>query len=190
MKKLFLGALLVVGSMTYAAQENKVIEVITGGAATASVPVQVSGEIYDSTKASLAVEIDSAQNPDGLGFALRMPDMFVGETKETSVSGQFRAYISKGNEKVAFGGSTIAIGLKAAGATGDAGPTITGSATSKEKVKIDYAVSTISKTDKELRGEIKATLKPETGVTAGTYADNSAFIEVKLTGYTEPTPGR
>lgn len=180
MKKYLLGAMMLVGAMTYA-QGNQVIVPVdtTTGNATANIGIEVSGKVFDPTVKSLVVEIKSSATPDGKGFAFQMPDLFKNSTSETIV-GKFTAKVVTSGTAEALKKPII---TKLVGAAGeiDGGTTETTASGTAEGTKISYNLTgTSAAGDLEHNGTLAVSVT--TGDTIGTYVDNTVGLRVKLEG--------
>lgn len=186
MKKYLLGAMMLVGAMTYA-QGNQVIVPVdtTTGNATANIGIEVSGKVFDPTVKSLVVEIKSSATPDGKGFAFQMPDLFTNNTSETIV-GKFTAKVvsnaaTQGKEVVEALEKPII--TKLVGATGEIaeGTTETEASGTATGTKINYTLTGTSVAgDLEHNGTLAVSVT--TGNKVGTYVDNTVGLRVKLEG--------
>lgn len=189
MKKYLLGALLVLGTMAYAQDNQKIIKVDTNGNAKASLPIEVNGQVFDKAELSLVVEITSALSPTGTGFSFQMPDIFSETAAEVSAEGAFNTYLKKGEDRVAFADKTDATksSLNIAierGAAADAITGITPGGTA-QNVTLDYVL--IGGTGNDAAGKtnhtgaVKVIAKAANNVTVGSYSDTLArlIVEVK-----------
>ena len=188
MKKYLLGALLVLGTMAYAQDNQKIIKVDTNGNAKASLPIEVNGQVFNKTDLSLVVEITSALSPTGTGFSFQMPDIFSATAAEVSAEGAFNTYLTMGGNRVAFEDKTNAatsslnIAIERAGTNTitDVQPGGTAS-----NVTLDYVLIGGTGTDAAGKtnhtGAVKVIAKATDGVTVGSYSDTLArlIVEVK-----------
>ncbi|MGL5934991.1 MAG: hypothetical protein ACRCZI_05155 [Cetobacterium sp.] len=188
MKKLLLAAILVVGSMATYAQTNKVIVPLTEGKAEAILPVSVKGEIFDKNVLSLVVEVASAQNADGSGFALAMQNAFLGDKADVDgVSGEFHAYLVSGDKEVAFTKKPTVGLLKGAEAATNEIKDSTTTGTASEGVKVNYNLMEKTYTANKYTGSIAAKATTSAATKVGTYADNSVRLSVAVDGQADPT---
>lgn len=195
MKKYLLGAMMLVGAMTYAQGNQVIVPIDKAGNATANIGIEVSGEVFDPTQKSLVVEIKSSATPDGRGFAFQMPDLFKnaeGVTSET-MTGRFVARVEKDGQPVALK-QAIEAGLvtgtdskPAATATSKAlGTAINTEDQVEGTVTVNYTVSGNSKTgDLEHLGSLAVSTTLGKAVNVGTYSDNSVSLRVAVTGQTD-----
>lgn len=186
MKKYLLGAMMLVGAMTYAQGNQVIVPVDTAtGNATANIGIEVSGKVFDPTVKSLVVEIKSSATPDGKGFAFQMPDLFTNNTSETIV-GKFTAKVvsnaaAQGKEVVDPLVKPIITKLVGAAGEIDGGTTETTASGTAEGTKISYNLTgTSAAGDLEHNGTLAVSVT--TGDTIGTYVDNTVGLRVKLEG--------
>ena len=184
MKKCLLGALFVLGAMSYA-QDNKMIVPVVGGNATANLGIEVTGKVFDPADLSLVVDIKSAASANGTGFAFTMPNMFKKADVKTA-QGDFDVYVEKAGIKQKID-NNLSIKLVQGGAEKDTVTTAkpTGTATG---VTLDYSLiggdgtGTATKTVHNGGVVVKATTTDAT--TTGTYSDTSVQLKIALTGQT------
>lgn len=193
MKKYLLGAMMLVGAMTYAQGNQVIVPLDETGNATANIGIEVSGEVFDPTQKSLVVEIKSSATPDGRGFAFQMPDLFKnitsGTTSET-ITGKFVARVEENGKPVALT-QAITAGL-VTGTSNDPTATVTSQAmgtainvgdSDNGKVTVNYAVSGASKADDlEHNGTLAVSTTLGKAVNVGTYSDNSVSLRVMVKG--------
>ncbi|MGL5722948.1 hypothetical protein [Cetobacterium sp.] len=185
MKKYLLGALFVLGTLSYA-QDNKVIVPVAGGNATANLGIEVTGKIFDPADLSLVVDIKSAASANGTGFAFTMPNMFAGVEDIKTAQGDFDVYVQKTTggiaTKYAFD-EDLDIKLVQGGAAADTATTATPAGTASG-VTLDYSliggtgVGTADKTIHNGGVVVKATTTALS--TVGTYSDTSVQLQVAL----------
>ncbi|MGL5202044.1 hypothetical protein [Cetobacterium sp.] len=188
MKKYLLGALFVLGTLSYA-QDNKVIVPVAGGNATANLGIEVTGKIYDTADLSLVVDIKSAASANGTGFAFTMPNMFAGEENIQTAQGDFDIYVQKtagtpGATAVKYEfDEDLDIKLVQGGVAAATATTGTPAGTASG-VTLDYSLiggtgtGTATKTIHSGGVVVKATaLKTST---VGTYSDTSVQLQVAL----------
>lgn len=192
MKKYLLGALFVVGAMTYS-QDNKVITSVDGtGNAAANLGIEVTGKVFDPADLSLVVEIKSAASASGTGFAFTMPNMYAKTVNVSTAQGDFEAYLMKGGKKVPFEGGTLAVDLLKNG-TVATDPTTTTPAGTATGVSLAYSLiggnGTIAQANGKTghSGGVVATATTTAATTAGTYSDTSVQLRITLTGQTLPS---
>lgn len=183
MKKCLLGALFVLGAMSYA-QDNKVIVPVAGGNATANLGIEVTGKVFDPADLSLVVDIKSAASANGAGFAFTMPNMFAKKAGVKTAQGDFEVYVEKAGVKQAFD-KDLSVKLVQGGAEKDTATTATPAGTATG-VTLDYSLiggngtGTATKTIYNGGVVVKATTTDAT--TTGTYSDTSVQLKVALTG--------
>ena len=192
MKKILLGALLVVGAMAYG-QNNQVIVDIENSAtasATANIPVEVTGRVVDKSGYNLVVDILSAQSSDGRGFTFRMPDMFT-ERERVSANGNFEVTIQKDGIPVKFQKDKLKATLKRGTESGDIsidGTTKKVSGTADD-VKLEYRLTTNNDGDgtnsTKLSGTISVTA--ESNTKTGDYSDTGTELIVELSDFNSNT---
>lgn len=186
MKKLLLGALFVLGAMSYA-QDNKVIVPVAGGNATANLGIEVTGKVFDPADLSLVVDIKSAASANGTGFAFTMPNMFGGKADSKTLQGDFEVYLEENGTKKPFT-KDLEIKLVKGGQAADiqkstSADTVAGNV---GELTLDYSLiggngtGTANKTVHNGGVAVKATTTDKTK--AGTYSDTSVQLKVALTG--------
>lgn len=190
MKKYVLGAMMLVGAMAYG-QANGVIEPVVNGNATANIPVEVTGEVFDPTQLSLVVDIKSSQSADGTGFAFKMPNLWKGSKEKATANGEFDVRVMKGSAdnlqpyeingtlKVALkygADETLANGgtYKSTGVSGTAAGT-----------EITYTLTGELDTAKyKYNGLLAVTATAEKTQEIGTFSDTSVKLVVDLSNQT------
>ncbi|MGL4935574.1 MAG: hypothetical protein ACRC51_08855 [Cetobacterium sp.] len=168
MKKFLLGAFLVVSAMSYA-QTNRVIEELVGGKAEVAIPVTVVGEVHDTAKTSLVVEVESANSAAGLGFGFEMPALRMGEAPVTA-NGLFSAYLVQGDNKVEFNKAPVVKLAKA----GNLSNTQT---TKTDAADLKYSLAETQSNANIYRGTLTVEATP---IKVGTYSDNSVQLSVVI----------
>lgn len=185
MKKLLLGALFVLGAMSYA-QDNKVIVPVAGGNATANLGIEVTGKVFNPADLSLVVDMKSAASANGTGFAFTMPNMFGGKADSKTLQGDFEVYLEENGTKKPFT-KDLSIKLVQGGVENDTATTAAPAGTATG-VTLDYSLiggngaGTATKTIHNGGVVVKATTTAAT--TTGTYSDTSVQLKVALTGQT------
>lgn len=187
MKKYLLGALFILGAMSYA-QDNKVIVPVEGGKATANLGIEVTGKVFDPADLSLVVDIKSAASANGTGFAFTMPNMFAGIADVKTTQGDFEVYVQKTAAgkaaKYAFD-NDLDIKLVQGGTEAGTAQTVNPAGTSTD-VTLDYSLigGTGAGTAQKLihKGGVVVKSTTTTGTTVGTYSDNSVQLKVALNG--------
>lgn len=193
MKKYLLGAMMLVGAMTYAQGNQVIVPIDEAGNATANIGIEVSGEVFDPTQKMLIVEIKSSATPDGGGFAFQMPDLFKNTTSGTTsetITGKFVARVEQNGKPVALT-QGITVGL-VTGTSNDPAATVTSEAmgtainagdSDNGKITVNYTVSGASKAnDFEHNGTLAVSTTLGKAVNVGTYSDNSVRLRVAVTG--------
>lgn len=193
MKKYLLGALLALGTMAYAQDNQKIIKVDANGNAKVSLPIEVNGQVFDKAELSLVVEITSALSPNGKGFAFQMPDIFSGTPAEVSAEGAFNTYLTKGEDRVAFADKTTAstsslnIAIEREGTNDITGVEPGGTA---RNLTLDYVLIGGDGTDAAGKtnhtGAVKVIAKAANNVSAGSYSDTLARLIVEVKNQFEP----
>lgn len=189
MKKYLLGAMMLVGAMTYA-QGNQVIVPVDGnGNATANIGIEVSGEVFDHTDKTLVVEIKSSATPDGRGFAFQMPDLFKGKQSEAIV-GKFTAKILSADsapgandggkvEAIPAGKMITAKLVDPSNAEADTVTTDSAAGTATN-TKIVYNLTGGNTAAGALEHNGSLAVIATAGDTTGTYSDNTVGLRVAL----------
>lgn len=188
MKKYVLGAMMLVGAMAYG-QANRVIEPVVNGNATANIPVEVTGEVFDPTQLSLVVDLKSSQSADGTGFAFKMPNLWSGSTEKATANGEFDVKVMKGAsgiddlEPVEISG-TLKVALKH-GATeteaNGAAYTSTGVSGTASDTIVKYVLTGEKNSANTLYNGLLA-VEAMAGSTVGTFSDTSVKLVVDLSG--------
>ena len=181
MKKYLLGAMMLVGAMAYG-QGNRVIKPIdASGAATAIIPVEVTGEVFDPAQLSLVVELKSSQSADGTGFAFRMPNMWKGNTEKVVSTGAYAVTVEKNNERQVIDG-TLTVQLKD-GTTTAATITNKQAGGTADDVTLNYTLTGSMNTGKTQYDGALA-VDATAGTKTGTFSDTSVQMIVDLSGQT------
>lgn len=189
MKKYVLGAMMLVGAMAYG-QANRVIEPVVNGNATANIPVEVTGEVFDPAQLSLVVDLKSSQSADGTGFAFKMPHLWKGSEEKVTANGEFDVRVMKGTNAndlapVEINGN-LKVALKyAAGETEANGVayTSTGVSGTANDTTINYNLTGGLDTAKVKYSGILA-VEAKAGSTVGTFSDTSVKLVVDLSNQT------
>ena len=192
MKKCLLGALFVLGAMSYA-QDNKMIVPVAGGNATANLGIEVTGKVFDPADLSLVVDMKSAVSANGTGFAFTMPNMFGGKADSKTLQGDFDVYLEQNGVKKPFT-KDLEIKLVKGGKDGDTqnstlADTVAGNV---GELTLDYSLvggsgaGTANKTIHNGGVAVKATTTAKTK--AGTYSDTSVQLKVALTEQADTKP--
>lgn len=191
MKKYLLGALFVLGTISYA-QANKVIVPVVGtgttGDATATLGIEVTGKVFDPAELSLVVDIKSAPSASGTGFAFAMPDMFAATEAVSTTQGDFEVYLQKGTSNPIIDGA-LDIKLLQGGVAGATAKTTTTAGTASG-ITLDYSLIggegfAAGGTSTKHSGGVAVKATTTAATTVGTYSDTSVQLKVALTGQTK-----
>lgn len=184
MKKYLLGALFILGAMSYA-QDNKVIVPVVGENATANLGIEVTGKVFDPADLSLVVDIKSAASANGTGFAFTMPNMFAKKEVSKTVQGDFDVYVEKDGAKVPFDQDLKINLVKGTQAAEKQNSTLNDTvAGNVGEITLDYSLiggdgaGTQGKVMHNGGVVVKATTTGQTK--AGTYSDTSVQLRVEL----------
>ncbi|MGO5426339.1 hypothetical protein [Fusobacterium mortiferum] len=187
MKKYVLGAMMLVGAMAYG-QANRVIVPVEGGNATANIPVEVTGQVFDPAQLSLVVDLKSSQSADGTGFAFKMPHLWKDSTEKVTANGEFDVKVMKGTSATDLApveiDGTLEVSLKA----GITETSANAGAYQSQGVSGTAADTTLKYV---LTGEMNGTntlyngllaVEAMAGSTVGTFSDTSVKLVVDLSG--------
>lgn len=189
MKKYVLGAMILVGVMAYG-QANRVIEPVVNGNATANIPVEVTGEVFDPAQLSLVVDLKSSQSADGTGFAFKMPNLWKDSTEKVTANGEFDVRVMKGTsvadlKPVEIDGE-LKVALKAGSTETEANAGAyksTGVSGTASDTTVNYVLTGEMNGTKTLYNGLLA-VEAMAGSTVGTFSDTSVKLVVDLSNQT------
>lgn len=176
MKRLLLGALLVLGTVSYA-QNNRVIKPIGKNGATAVLPIVVTGQVFNKSDKSLVVDVLSAPSPEGTGFAFKTQNLFASGEKEL-LEGRFKVQIVKDGRALPLAGEgTLATKLVQGTTENESEISVNNVSGQANDTKLKYALS-VTKGTTENNGRVAVEITP--GAQTGTFTDGSVSLKVEL----------
>lgn len=192
MKKYVLGAMMLVGAMAYG-QANRVIVPVVDKNATANIPVEVTGEVFDPAQLSLVVDLKSSQSADGTGFAFKMPHLWKGSEEKVTANGEFDVRVMKGTsaaelKPVEIDG-TLKVALKAGSTEKEANAGAhqsTGVSGTASDTTVNYVLTGEMNGTNTLYNGLLA-VEAKAGSTVGTFSDTSVKLVVDLSNQTVGT---
>lgn len=187
MKKQLLGAMMLLGSLAYAQGNQTIVPIDAQGNAETRLPVEVVGNVHDTTGRALVVEIESATSPNGQGFMFKMKDLFKGQTSEPMV-GKFTAKVVKDGAveplKAAVTTKLVVNGEEQTSNSNIEGnPAGAATGTNGDGITTTYNLTGTSKEgDKVHSGSLIVTAKADgTKAAVGSYIDTSVALKVAVT---------